>query len=91
MFRFNNLFSRNQISFDSEFILWLAEIIEIFMVNLRKHTKYTIINISYFIFKDNQNYGSNRIIKPDDWHVHFRDGEMLKAVVPETTRHFSVQ
>ena len=29
------------------------------------------------------------IIKPDDWHVHFRDGEMLKAVVPETTRHFA--
>ena len=29
------------------------------------------------------------IIKPDDWHVHFRDGEMLQAVVPETTRHFS--
>ena len=28
------------------------------------------------------------IIKPDDWHVHFRDGEILKAVVPETTRHF---
>lgn len=28
------------------------------------------------------------IIKPDDWHVHFRDGEMLKAVVPETSRHF---
>ena len=29
------------------------------------------------------------IIKPDDWHVHFRDDEILKAVVPETTRHFS--
>ena len=29
------------------------------------------------------------IIKPDDWHVHFRDGEVLKAVVPETTRHFA--
>ena len=29
------------------------------------------------------------IIKPDDWHVHFRDNEILKAVVPETTRHFS--
>jgi dihydroorotase len=28
------------------------------------------------------------IIKPDDWHVHFRDNEILKAVVPETTRHF---
>ena len=25
------------------------------------------------------------IIKPDDWHVHFRDGDILKAVVPETT------
>ena len=29
------------------------------------------------------------IIKPDDWHVHFRDGEILSAVVPETTRHFA--
>ena len=29
------------------------------------------------------------IIKPDDWHVHFRDNHILKAVVPETTRHFA--
>ena len=29
------------------------------------------------------------ITKPDDWHVHFRDGDILKAVVPETTRHFA--
>jgi dihydroorotase len=29
------------------------------------------------------------IIRPDDWHVHFRDGKILEAVVPETTRHFS--
>lgn len=29
------------------------------------------------------------IIKPDDWHVHFRDNEFLKIVVPETTRHFA--
>ena len=29
------------------------------------------------------------IIKPDDWHVHFRDNKILKAVVPETTRHFA--
>ena len=29
------------------------------------------------------------IIKPDDWHIHFRDREILKAVVPETTRHFA--
>ena len=29
------------------------------------------------------------IIKPDDWHVHFRDGKILQNVVPETTRHFA--
>ena len=29
------------------------------------------------------------ITKPDDWHVHFRDDEILKAIVPETTRHFA--
>ena len=29
-----------------------------------------------------------KITKPDDWHVHFRDDEILKAVIPETTRHF---
>lgn len=27
--------------------------------------------------------------RPDDWHLHLRDGEMLKAVLPETTRHFA--
>ena len=29
------------------------------------------------------------IIRPDDWHVHFRDNNILKAVVPETSRHFA--
>ena len=29
------------------------------------------------------------IIQPDDWHVHFRDDEIMKAVVPETARHFA--
>ena len=29
------------------------------------------------------------LIKPDDWHVHFRDNKILEAVVPETTRHFA--
>lgn len=29
------------------------------------------------------------IIKPDDWHVHFRDNKILEAVVPETTRNFA--
>jgi dihydroorotase len=26
--------------------------------------------------------------RPDDWHLHLRDGAMLNAVLPETTRHF---
>ncbi len=29
------------------------------------------------------------IIKPDDWHIHFRDNEIMRAVIPETTRHFA--
>ena len=29
------------------------------------------------------------IKKPDDWHVHFRDGEMLAAVAPYTARQFA--
>jgi dihydroorotase len=28
------------------------------------------------------------IRKPDDWHVHLRDGEMLKRVAPYTARQF---
>ena len=32
---------------------------------------------------------SIKIIKPDDWHVHFRDNEFLKFIVPETSRFFN--
>lgn len=28
------------------------------------------------------------ITRPDDWHLHIRDGEMLKAVLPETSKIF---
>jgi len=28
------------------------------------------------------------ITKPDDWHLHFRDGELLKETVPATARCF---
>ncbi len=28
------------------------------------------------------------IRRPDDWHLHLRDGAMLKAVLPDTARHF---
>ncbi|HET7678560.1 MAG TPA: dihydroorotase [Xanthobacteraceae bacterium] len=33
---------------------------------------------------------TNRITirKPDDWHLHVRDGAMLKAVLPYTAKHF---
>ena len=29
------------------------------------------------------------IRRPDDWHVHLRDGDMLKAVAPYTARQFT--
>lgn len=29
------------------------------------------------------------IRRPDDWHLHLRDGGMLKAVLPESARHFA--
>jgi len=29
------------------------------------------------------------IRKPDDWHCHFRDGDMLKAVAPHTAKRFA--
>ena len=30
-----------------------------------------------------------KIIKPDDWHVHFRDGELMKLLVPETSKLYN--
>lgn len=35
--------------------------------------------------------GTNRLVirRPDDWHVHLRDGPMLDAVVPYTARQFA--
>lgn len=29
------------------------------------------------------------ITRPDDWHLHLRDGEMLAAVLPDTARRFA--
>ena len=29
------------------------------------------------------------ISRPDDWHLHLRDGAMLQTVLPETARHFA--
>lgn len=29
------------------------------------------------------------IRRPDDWHLHLRDGDMLRAVLPHTSRHFA--
>ncbi len=26
---------------------------------------------------------------PDDWHLHLRDGDMMRAVLPDTARHFA--
>ncbi|MDR5651905.1 dihydroorotase [Ruixingdingia sedimenti] len=27
--------------------------------------------------------------RPDDWHLHLRDGAMLQGILPETARHFA--
>ncbi len=35
------------------------------------------------------NTTSITLIRPDDWHVHLRDGDVLAAVLPDTTRHFA--
>jgi dihydroorotase len=29
------------------------------------------------------------LIRPDDWHLHLRDGEPMRAVLPDTARRFS--
>ncbi|MEM9901577.1 MAG: dihydroorotase [Pseudomonadota bacterium] len=29
------------------------------------------------------------ICRPDDWHLHLRDGAVLRAVLPESARHFA--
>lgn len=29
------------------------------------------------------------LIRPDDWHLHLRDGEVLAAVLPDTARRFA--
>ena len=33
--------------------------------------------------------GQLSIIRPDDWHLHLRDGVMLKAVAPASAAHFA--
>ena len=29
------------------------------------------------------------LIRPDDWHLHLRDGTLMKSVLPDTTRQFA--
>ncbi|WP_090906374.1 dihydroorotase [Nitrosospira sp. Nsp13] len=29
------------------------------------------------------------LIRPDDWHLHLRDGEQMRAVLPDTARRFA--
>ncbi|MEQ6203716.1 dihydroorotase [Sulfitobacter sp. HNIBRBA2951] len=32
---------------------------------------------------------THTIARPDDWHLHLRDGDMLRAVLPATSQHFA--
>lgn len=36
-----------------------------------------------------QNMDTLTFTRPDDWHVHLRDGDMLAAVLPDTARRFA--
>ena len=40
---------------------------------------------------DVNQHGERRLVmtRPDDWHVHLRDGAMLRRVVPDTARRFA--
>jgi len=29
------------------------------------------------------------ITRPDDWHLHLRDGAMMRAVLPYSAQHFA--
>ena len=29
------------------------------------------------------------LTRPDDWHLHLRDGEVLASVLPDTARRFA--
>jgi len=29
------------------------------------------------------------LIRPDDWHLHLRDEEIMRAVLPDTARRFA--
>ncbi len=37
----------------------------------------------------NEASNSLSIIRPDDWHAHFREGKMMRFVLPHTTRVFA--
>src|SRR5258706_7414460 len=30
-----------------------------------------------------------RLIRPDDWHLHLRDGALMASVLPDTARQFA--
>ena len=37
----------------------------------------------------NDTPSSIKLTRPDDWHVHLRDGSVLASVVPDTARRFA--
>ncbi|CAN4105653.1 unnamed protein product [Withania somnifera] len=55
---------------------------------------FSILNISVVSFGGKSSlkaYSANMelsITRPDDWHLHLRDGDVLKAVVPHSAHHF---
>ena len=44
---------------------------------------------SLAIYDSNNNENRVTIIRPDDWHLHLRDGDHMRAVLPDTARRFA--
>jgi len=47
------------------------------------------INELFDSAKTHSGVGSVTTRRPDDWHVHLRDGALLKAVLPYTAAQFA--
>ena len=46
-------------------------------------------NGQFRLFRSSAAMTEMTIRRPDDWHLHLRDGAMLAGVLPETARHFA--
>jgi hypothetical protein len=57
------------------------------------HPSAFILFLPFHILLPNNYYSTMAttltLTRPDDWHLHLRDGEYLRAVLPDTARRFA--